>query len=91
VDSYEGSRSEDVSSGTHRGVGILRCERPVRQEEVDPDQLTRLREYFDTIKGEALYLGYEDAAGLARHVEAILNQAVARGGAQRGCPVVRRT
>jgi hypothetical protein len=40
-----------------------------------------LREYFESIKGQALYLGYEDQAGLARHVEAILNQAVARGAA----------
>lgn len=77
----ESGTIEEVARAHSRGayVGILRCERPVKQDEVDPEQLTRLREYFDTIRGEALYLGYDDVAGLARHVEAILNQAVARG------------
>lgn len=80
----ESGTIEEIARAHDRGayVGILRCERPVKQEEIDPDQLTRLREYFDTIRGDALYLGYDDSAGLARHVEAILNQAVARGGAQ---------
>lgn len=75
---------EEIVRAHERGayVGILRCERPVSQDDIDLDQLRRLREYFESIKGQALYLGYEDAAGLARHVEAILNQAVARGGAQ---------
>ncbi len=80
----ESGTLEEIERAHDRGayVGILRCERPARQEQIDLDQLSRLREYFETIKGEALYLGYEDDAGLSRHVEAILNQAVARGGAQ---------
>lgn len=79
----ESGTIEEIARAHDRGayVGILRCERPVKQEDLDPDQLTRLRDYFETIRGEALYLGYEDSAGLARHVEAILNQAVARGAA----------
>ena len=80
----ESGTIEEIARADSRGarVGILRAERPVKQEEVDPEQLTRLREYFATIRGEALFLGYEDVAGLARHVEAILNQAVARGSAE---------
>jgi hypothetical protein len=79
----ESGTLEEIARAHDRGayVGILRCERPVKQEEIDLDQLTRLREYFETIKGEALYLGYVDTGGLSRHVDAILNQAVARGGA----------
>lgn len=80
----ESGTLEEIARAHDRGayVGILRCERPARQEQIDLDQLSRLREYFETIRGEALYLGYEDDAGLSRHVEAILNQAVARAGAQ---------
>lgn len=79
----ESGTIEEIARAHDRGayVGILRCERPVKQGDLDPDELTRLREYFETIRGEALYLGYDDSAGLARHVEAILNQAVARGAA----------
>lgn len=80
----ESGTVEEIVRAHERGayVGILRCERPVKESEIDPDQLQRLRDYFESIKGEALYLGYDDQAGLARHVEAILNQAVARGSAQ---------
>lgn len=64
-------------------VGILRCTRSVPPGDVDTRQLDKLNEFYEGVRRHALILAYSDEAGLARHVDAILNAAVSATRASR--------
>jgi hypothetical protein len=57
-------------------VGILQCRRPVPWD-ADTDQLAKLNQFFQEIRTGSLILDYEDDAALGRHVEVIINRAIA--------------
>jgi len=79
----ESGTVEEIEEASDAGayVGILRCKRPYPPD-VDTDQLRRLREFFDRMGVNSLMLEYEDVRSLDRHIEAIINQAIARAGAR---------
>lgn len=58
-------------------VAILRCTRDFPQSS-DPEQIQKLRAFFESVEPKSLMLGYSDEAELARHVDAILIRAVTR-------------
>lgn len=74
----ESGTVEEIERALRGGayVGILRCSREVPPAEIDAAQLQRLREFYEGIQSRSLILEYRDDAGLARHVDAILNTAV---------------
>jgi hypothetical protein len=71
----------EEAHGAGAYVGILRCTRDYPQS-VDTDQLERLREFFERVGPQSLMLEYGDEQSLSQHVEAIINQAIARAGAR---------
>ena len=70
---------EEIESARNNGayVAILRCARDFPQT-ADPEQITKLRAFFEAVGPRSLMLEYGDKAGLDRHVDAILNRAVTR-------------
>lgn len=69
---------EELEEAHRRGAyaAILRCTRPVPRA-ADPEQLANLNHFFNEIGAGSLVLDYEDEASLGRHVEAIVNRAIA--------------
>jgi hypothetical protein len=74
---------EEIEEAHDRGayVAILRCERDYPQS-ADPDQIIKLREFYDSVRGRSLMLTYANDASLAGQVDAILTRAVTRDGAR---------
>ncbi len=62
-------------------VAVLRCERDFPHD-VNADQVTKLREFYEELRDQSLMLAYRKREELARHVDAILTQAVSRDGAR---------
>lgn len=77
----ESGTAEEIDEAHAAGaeVGILLCGRPYPQE-LDTDQLERLRKYVERVKPHSLILGYEDDLSLARQTDAMIAQAVGRSG-----------
>jgi hypothetical protein len=75
----ESGTVEEIETAHRNGayVAILRREHDFPQD-VDLDQIERLRAFCQDSEARSLMLGYADEANLARHVDAILNRAVTR-------------
>lgn len=75
----ESGTIEEIQEAHARGayVAILRCSRDVPQT-ADLEQQKKLREFYKAVETISLMLDYRDGGELARHIEAILNRAVAR-------------
>lgn len=76
----ESGTSEEIERAHGNGsyVAILRCERDIDPQALDLEQVTRLRTFLGELEPESLMLAYSDEAGLARHIDTILTQAVTR-------------
>jgi hypothetical protein len=74
---------EEIEEAQKAGayVGILSCGRAYPAE-VDEGQLSRLREFFEEVRGQSLVLDYADEQTLTQHADAIIYQAVARSEAR---------
>lgn len=74
---------EEIEEAHGRGayVAILRCARDYPQS-ADPDQVTKLREFYDSVSDRSLMLAYASNADLAGQVDMILTRAVTRDGAR---------
>lgn len=70
---------EEIEKAHSNGayVAILRCARDFPQS-ADPEQIQKLRAFYEDVEPRSLMLGYGDDAELAHHVDAILNRAVTR-------------
>lgn len=74
----ESGTIEEIERAHERGayVAILRSRRDISPDALDPEQLERLRQFYDRIQGDALILDYSDAGELAQHVDTIINRTV---------------
>jgi hypothetical protein len=75
----ESGTVEEINEAHESGayVAILSCSRDWPRD-ADTTQVEALRAFYEEIRSQSLVLDYADAGDLARHVDAILTQAVTR-------------
>jgi hypothetical protein len=81
----ESGTVEEINKARDDGayVAILRCLRDVDPSKLDPEQLQRLKDFFERVQSESLILSYESDAELRERVDTVLTQGVTESATRR--------